>query len=92
MSQSRFATILSNRVFVLAGVLYIVSVASRTVLEQLAYLPEIYNYNRRLAGALRFVVSELQGLTALPVIGVCLVLALTLRPLISAILLSSESD
>jgi hypothetical protein len=76
----------SRRLYGLAVLLYLVSLASRTVAEQLAYLPAVESYSRPLAGVLRFAVSELQMLTAPPVAALCLILAFILRPTLTSLL------
>lgn len=80
----------ANRLYWTAAVLYAVSLASRTVLEWLAYLPAVEDTSRTLAGVLRFLVAEIQMLAMPPVATLCLVAAFLLRPTVTSLLARSH--
>jgi len=83
----------SNRLYAVAACLYFLSLLSRTVLMAGAYTPELERFSRPLAGALKFLVQELQAFTPPAVATVCLVAAFICHPTLTRILdLQAEDD
>jgi len=83
----------SNRLYAIAACLYLLSFLSRTALMAGAHTPELERFSRPLAGALQFLVQELQAFTPPAVATVCLVAAFICRPTLTRILdLQAEDD
>lgn len=72
---------LSQRLVIIAGIIYVINKLVTGPLMSLAFSPDVELFSRPLAGALRFIVTDLGAITSLPVVGICLVAALALRAL-----------
>ncbi|MDO5723314.1 MAG: hypothetical protein Q4P33_02785 [Flaviflexus sp.] len=71
----------SRRLFIVAGIIYVTNKLVTGPLMSLALSPDLELFSRPLAGVARFIVTDLGALTSLPVVGICLAAALTLRGL-----------
>lgn len=70
---------MSRRLFWAAGIVYLVSLLSQTVLMSLAFHPAVASYSAPLASVLGFLVLQLQSLALPPVATLCLILGIVLR-------------
>ncbi len=80
--SKRLIRFVSDKLYKIAAIVYLISLASRTIFEKVAYSSDLESYSRPLASVLRFIVSELQMLTTPFVATVFLVIAFILRPTI----------
>lgn len=69
----------SNLLFQIAAIVYVISLITRTVLTHLVYQPGFEQFSRPLAAVLQFLTNELQGLTLLPVVSLCIIAGIVLR-------------
>lgn len=76
---SQLLSLLIRRLYVVALLLYLVSLGSRSIIEYLVYRPEVAQFSRPAAELLRFMVQELQMLATPWIATVCVVIALILQ-------------
>lgn len=70
---------MSRRLLWAAGIIYLASLLSQTVLMSLAFHPAVASFSAPLASVLGFLVLQLQALTMPAAATVCLVLGIVLR-------------
>ena len=54
---------------------------TRSALTHLAFAPSLKTFSRPLAATLQFITNELQGLTLLPVVSICIIAGIVMRSL-----------
>lgn len=81
MRQKIDPTRLSNFLFQIAAVIYAISLFTRSALTHLAFAPSLKTFSRPLAATLQFITNELQGLTLLPVVSICIIAGIVMRSL-----------